>query len=122
MRLKFIQHPKGHREVRHCKLVRNQHIHDLAIWVIFLARLYGARLQRAGKESENAVQFVIKPLYDRLHHILSDNLCHGPLRLDHVALKSLALRGLPYFQAGCIDWHSIDFRAHIAFEVRGHLP
>ncbi len=38
-------------------------------------------------------------------------------------LKSLAssLRSLPHFQVGCIDWHSIDFRAHCAFEVRGHL-
>ena len=52
---------------------------------------------------------------------MSDNLCHGPLRFDHVALKSLALRGLPYFLAGGIDWHSIDFRAHFAFEVWGHL-
>ena len=121
MRLKFIQHPKGHHNVCHCKLVCNQHIYYLAIRVIFLARLHGARLQRAGKESENAVQFVVKPLYDRLHHFVSDNLCHCPLRLDHVALKSLALRALPYFPAGCIDWRSIDFRAHLAFEMRGHL-
>ena len=62
VRLKLIQHPEGHHEVRHCKLVRDQNIHDLAIRVIFLARLHGARLQRAGKESENAVQFVVKPL------------------------------------------------------------
>ena len=119
MRHQLIQQSEAHHEVRQCKLASNQHIHDLAIWVIFLPGLDGARLQRAGKESENAIQFVVKPLFNRLLHIMPDNLCHGPLRLDHVALKSLALGDTPFFEADVIDWQSIDFRTHFVFEVWG---